>query len=179
MMIHVQRYDDAYNFIKFWLATADYRANHGTLDCKEFSLKDQDPTENILEFMKFTKCLVRDCLFYVYLIIIKMNTIKEISMQDPGNKPMISEQQGHLEMYLQFIHSHYPGFLWNFVNFDYFEEDFIIPDKPKFKGQAHHMFSRFLNLLFFSRNFLCFVFLQGRRFLLRSKNVSTITVCNT
>ena len=80
-------------------------------------------------------------------------------MQEPGNKSMISEQQGHLEMYLQFIHSHYPGFLWNFVNFDYFEEDFIIPDKPKFKGQTHHMFLRFLNLRFFSRNFLCFVFL--------------------
>ena len=39
-------------------------------------------------------------------------------------------------------------------------------------GQAHHMFSRFLNLRiseFFSRFFLCFVFLQGRSFLLRSK----------
>ena len=32
-------------------------------------------------------------------------------------------------------------------------------------GQAHRMFSRFLNL----RNFLCFVFLLGRSFLLRSK----------
>ena len=28
-------------------------------------------------------------------------------------------------------------------------------------GQAHHMFSRFLNLRIYSRNFLCFVFLQG------------------
>ena len=37
------------------------------------------------------------------------------------------------------------------------------------KGQAHHMFSPFLNLQFFSLNFLCFVFLQGRSFLLRSK----------
>ena len=36
-------------------------------------------------------------------------------------------------------------------------------------GQAPHMFSKFLNLLFFSQNFLCFVFLQGRSFLLRSK----------
>ena len=37
-------------------------------------------------------------------------------------------------------------------------------------GQAHHMFLRFLNLRiseFFSRYFLCFVFLQGRSFLLR------------
>ena len=37
-------------------------------------------------------------------------------------------------------------------------------------GQAHHMFSRFLNLRtydFISQNFLCFVFLQGRRFLFR------------
>ena len=36
------------------------------------------------------------------------------------------------------------------------------------KGQAHHMFSRFLNL----RNFLCFVFYiqgQGRSILLRPK----------
>ena len=41
-----------------------------------------------------------------------------------------------------------------------------------FNGQAHHMLSRFLNLRiynFFSRNFLCFVFLQGRSFLLRPK----------
>ena len=30
------------------------------------------------------------------------------------------------------------------------------------KGQAHHMFSRILNLRFFSRNFLCFVFVQGK-----------------
>ena len=32
-------------------------------------------------------------------------------------------------------------------------------------GQAHHMFSRFLNLRIykkFSRNFLCFIFVQGR-----------------
>ena len=39
-------------------------------------------------------------------------------------------------------------------------------------GQVHHMFSRFLNLQIYktiSRNFLCFVFLQGRSFLLRSK----------
>ena len=36
-------------------------------------------------------------------------------------------------------------------------------------GQAHHMFSRFLNLQFFSRNFLCFVFNQDRGFFLRSK----------
>ena len=39
------------------------------------------------------------------------------------------------------------------------------------KGQAHHMFSRFLNhytnlRILFSRNFLCFVFLQFRSFLL-------------
>ena len=35
-------------------------------------------------------------------------------------------------------------------------------------GQAHHMFSRFLILRiydFFSRNFLCFIFLQDRTFL--------------
>ena len=38
-----------------------------------------------------------------------------------------------------------------------------------FSGQAHHMFSLFLNLRFFSQNFLCFIFLQGRSFLLRSK----------
>ena len=39
-------------------------------------------------------------------------------------------------------------------------------------GQAHHMFSWFLNLRIyklFSLNFLCFVFLQGRCFLLISK----------
>ena len=39
-------------------------------------------------------------------------------------------------------------------------------------GQAHHMFSQFLNLPiyeFFPQNFLCFVFLQGRNILLRSK----------
>ena len=35
-------------------------------------------------------------------------------------------------------------------------------------GQAHYMFSRFL-ILHLSRNFFCFVFLQGRIFLLRSK----------
>ena len=36
------------------------------------------------------------------------------------------------------------------------------------KGQAHHMFSRFLNLRtydFVSKNFICFVFLQFRSFL--------------
>ena len=32
-----------------------------------------------------------------------------------------------------------------------------------FNGQTHHMLSRF----FFSRNFLCFVFLRGRSFRLR------------
>lgn len=37
-------------------------------------------------------------------------------------------------------------------------------------GQAYYMFSRFLILqFFFSRNFPCFDFLQGRIFLLRSK----------
>ena len=39
-------------------------------------------------------------------------------------------------------------------------------------GQAHHIFSRFLNLRIYeilSRNFLGFVFLQDRSFLLRSK----------
>ena len=43
------------------------------------------------------------------------------------------------------------------------------------KGQAHHIFSRFLNLQsydFISRNFLCFVFLQGRSFRLRSNCLS-------
>ena len=40
----------------------------------------------------------------------------------------------------------------------------------EFLGQSHCMFSRFLNLRIFSRNFLCFVFLQGRSFLLRSKD---------
>ena len=80
LILHFSRYDDAYNFIKFWLATADYRANHSTMELKEndFSLKNQDPTENILEFMKYAKCLVKDCLFYVYLIVIKMNTINEM-----------------------------------------------------------------------------------------------------
>ena len=34
-------------------------------------------------------------------------------------------------------------------------------------GQAHLMFSRFLNPRKFTRNFLCFVFLQGRSFLAR------------
>jgi len=133
MMIHVERYDDAYNFIKFWLATADYRANHSTMELKEndFSLKNQDPTENILEFMKYAKCLVKDCLFYVYSIVIKMNTIKE--MERSGNKSMIPRQEEHLEIYLQYIQKHCPGFLWNFVNFDCNEEDFIIPDKPKYR----------------------------------------------
>jgi hypothetical protein len=40
-------------------------------------------------------------------------------------------------------------------------------------GQAHHMFSRFLNLRiyeFFSLNFLCIVFLQGESFLLTEKD---------
>ena len=46
-------------------------------------------------------------------------------------------------------------------------------------GQAHHMFSRFLNLRIFSRIFLCFVFLQGRsKFYsdqkVRLKNANTI-----
>ena len=44
----------------------------------DFSLKNQDSTENILEFMKYAKCLVKDNLFYVYLIVIKMNTINEM-----------------------------------------------------------------------------------------------------
>ena len=38
-----------------------------------------------------------------------------------------------------------------------------IKAKADHKGQAHHMFSQFLNVQiyeFFSRNFLCFVFLQ-------------------
>ena len=39
------------------------------------------------------------------------------------------------------------------------------PIAPQPKGQAHHMFSRILNL----RIFLCLVFLQGRSFLFRSK----------
>ena len=34
-------------------------------------------------------------------------------------------------------------------------------------GQAHHMFSRFLNLQFFSRNFLCFVLNQDRVFFIQ------------
>ena len=45
-------------------------------------------------------------------------------------------------------------------------------------GQVHHMFSRFVKLWiydFFSQNFLCFLFLQGRSFLLRWKNAE-ITV---
>ena len=40
-----------------------------------------------------------------------------------------------------------------------------------FNGQAHHMLSRFLNLRIygvFLRNFLCFVFLRGRSFRLKS-----------
>ena len=44
----------------------------------DFSLKNQDPTENIMEFMKYAKCLVKDNLVYVYLIVIKMNTINEM-----------------------------------------------------------------------------------------------------
>ena len=36
-------------------------------------------------------------------------------------------------------------------------------------GQAHYMFSRFLILQKKSQTFLCFVFLQGRIFLLLSK----------
>ena len=132
MMIHVGKYNDAYNFIKFWMATADYRANHGTMDCKEneFSLKNQDPTENMLEFMKYKKCLLRDCLFYVYLVIIKIKIIKD--MEQSGNESLISKQKEHIDIYLQYIQRHYPGFLWNFVNFDYLEEDFIVPNKPKY-----------------------------------------------
>ena len=41
------------------------------------------------------------------------------------------------------------------------------------KGQAHHMFSRFLNLRIyemFSQNLLCFVFLQGEKFSIEIKN---------
>ena len=45
-----------------------------------------------------------------------------------------------------------------------------------FNGQAHHILSRILLNLriydFFSRNFLCFVFLQGRSFRLRSNCLS-------
>ena len=41
-------------------------------------------------------------------------------------------------------------------------------------GQAHHMFSRFLNLRNLIRNFLCFVFLQGRSF--RNRKNANITV---
>ena len=38
------------------------------------------------------------------------------------------------------------------------------------KGQAHHMFSRFLNLrIFFTKFYFVFVFLQGRSFLLKHK----------
>ena len=49
------------------------------------------------------------------------------------------------------------------------------------KGQAHHMFSRFLNLRIFYSIFAFFVFLQGRSFLLRSKmplecNLDLVTV---
>ena len=46
---------------------------------------------------------------------------------------MIPRQEEHLEIYLQYIQKHCPGFLWNFVNFDCNEEDFIIPDKPKYR----------------------------------------------
>ena len=35
-------------------------------------------------------------------------------------------------------------------------------------GEPHHMFLQFLNLLFLSQILFCFVFLQGRSFLLRS-----------
>ena len=41
--------------------------------------------------------------------------------------------------------------------------------KLREKGQAHHKFSQFLNVRIFLRNFLCFVFLQGKSFLSRSK----------
>ena len=43
------------------------------------------------------------------------------------------------------------------------------PIAPQPKGQAHHMFSRFLNLRIFREILFGFFFLQGRRFLLRSK----------
>ena len=41
----------------------------------------------------------------------------------------------------------------------------VEPNPDLYQGQAHHMLSQFLNL----RNFLCFVCLEGRSFLLRSK----------
>ena len=42
----------------------------------------------------------------------------------------------------------------------YNEVDFDSEDTKYNKGQAHHMFSRILNLqFFFSQNFHCFVFL--------------------
>ena len=47
------------------------------------------------------------------------------------------------------------------------------------EGQAHHMFLRFMNpriYEFFSWKFICFVFLQGRSFVLRSKMTRYITV---
>ena len=57
----------------------------------------------------------------------------------------------------------------------YNEVDFDSEDTKYNKGQAHHMFSRILNLQFFFTKFslFCFpaslVFLQGRSYLLRSK----------
>ena len=44
------------------------------------------------------------------------------------------------------------------------EQKFQESRRPHATGRAHDMFSRFLNL----RNFLCFVFLQGRSFLARN-----------
>ena len=52
----------------------------------------------------------------------------------------------------------------------YNEVDFDSEDTKYNKGQDHHMFSRFLNLQFyefFSRHFLCFVFLKDKSCLLR------------
>ena len=51
----------------------------------------------------------------------------------------------------------------------YNEVDFDSEDTKYNKGPAQHMFSRFLNLqFFFSQNFLCFVFLRGKKCLFGS-----------
>ena len=57
--------------------------------------------------------------------------------------------------------------------------DDLPPCAPDDKGQVHHIFSPFMNARiykYFSQKCLCFVFLEGRKFLLRSKMMIYVTV---
>jgi len=115
MMVQLGKDDEAYNFIKFWLKNTPKSCDFSicedglfpNLPFTEYTMKDQDKTEDILEVLGIglEKPYFIYVTFFICLVLIKLHNYFE-NQEDPT-------QMEHHHKYLKYIKRHFKDLVKN------------------------------------------------------------------